>query len=95
MILKVVINEEDKIFELHEISCIYTEKGYLEGALKKDGTALEREIIVHEGQYWVNAKPGAEFGDDYWETIQVLTDAGSVLWEVKKLDIKLVKVEVH
>lgn len=94
MILKVVINEEDKIYEFHEISCIYTEKGYLEGALKKDGKALEREIIVHEGQYWVNAKPSAECGDDYWESIQVLTDAGSVLWEVKKSDIKLVKVEV-
>ena len=94
MILKVVHSEADKAYEFHEISNIYTENDYMEGALQKNGEALDREIIVNEGQIWINVLPGAEFGDDTWEVVQVLTDAGSVLWEAKNLDIELVKTEL-
>ena len=93
MLLKIVWSEADKAYEMHEISNIYTENDYLEAAIGKDKDSLQREIIVSEGQYWLNCKADAEFGDDGWEKAQVLTDTGFVLWEVENLDIELVKNE--
>lgn len=93
MILKLIYSEIDNAYEFHEISNVYTENDYLECAIGKNKEALDRQIVVNEGQYWLNAKEDAEFGDDCWEVVQVLTDAGHVLWEVKNLDVELIKNE--
>ena len=93
MLLKIVWSEADKATEVMEISNYYTENDYLEAAIGKNMTPGDREIIVNEGLIMINVNPDAE-GEDYWETIQVLSDGGFVLWETKNLDIELVKAEL-
>ena len=93
MILKIVWSEADKAEEVMEISNYYTENDYLEAAIGKNMSALDREIIVNEGEVWLNVKPDAEHGEDYWDEVVVLTDGGIELWKRKNLDIELVKQE--
>ena len=93
MILKIVWSEIDKSEEVMEISKYYTENDYLEVAIGKNMCALDREIIVNEGEVWLNVKSDAEHGEDYWEEVVVLTDGGVELWKTKNLDIELVKQE--
>lgn len=93
MILKIVWSEVDKAEEVMEISNYYCENTYLEAAIGKDKTSLDREIIVNEGEVWLNVQPDAEHGEDYWDEVVVLTDGGVELWKAKNLDIELVKKE--
>ena len=93
MILKIIWSGQDKAEEVMEISNYYTENDYLEAAIGKDKTALDREIIVNEGEVWVNVNPGAEHGEDYWEEVVILTDGGVELWKTRNLDIELIIAE--
>jgi len=92
MILKIIWSEEDKCEDVMEISNYYSEDDYLEAAIGKDMTSGDREIIVSEGLVMINVLPDAE-GEDYWETIQVLSDSGFVLWETKNINLELIKQE--
>ena len=93
MILKIVWSAVDKAEEVMEISNYYAEGNYLEAAIGKNMKAIDREIIVNEGEVWLNVKAGAENGEDYWEEVVVLTDGGVELWKRKNLDIELVRQE--
>lgn len=93
MILKIIWSEVDKVEEVMEISNYYSEGNYLEAAIGKDSSSLDREIIVNEGEVWLNVIAGAEHGEDYWEEVVVMTDGGVELWKAKNLDIELVKQE--
>lgn len=93
MILKIIWSEVDKAEEVMEISNYYTENDYLEVAIGKNKTSLDREIIVNEGEVWINVKPDAEHGEDYWDEVVILTDAGIELFKTTNLDIEQIKQE--
>lgn len=93
MILKIVWSKIDEAEETMEISNYYTEIGYLEASIGKNKTALDREIIVNEGEVWLNVKADAEHGEDYWDEVVILTDGGIELWKTTNLDIEQIKEE--
>ena len=93
MILKIVWSAADKAEEVMEISNYYAENDYLEAAIGKDKTSLDREIIVNEGEVWLNVNVDADNGEDHWEEVTVMTDGGVELWKTRNLDIELVKAE--
>lgn len=93
MIMKVIWSEIDKADEVMEISNYYTEINYLEVAIGKNKTQLDREIVVNEGELWINVKPDAEHGEDYWEEVIILTDGGFELYKTTNLDIEQIKEE--
>ncbi len=92
MIMKIIINPEDNMTEVCEISEYYTEPDYLEVVKGKEVNSGLKEIINQEGEIFIT-EDGE--GDNFWKEIIILTDAGFELLKIENLEWEEIQKELE
>ena len=88
MIMKIIINPEDNMTEVCEISEYYTEQDYLEVIKGKEVNPDLKEIINQDGEIFITDDGE---GDNYWKEIIIMSDAGFELLKIENLEWEKIK----
>ena len=92
MIMKIIINPEDEMVEVCEISKYYTENDYLEVIKGKETNPDLNEIIVSEGEIFITED---NEGDNFWKEVIIMSDAGFELLKINNLDWEQIQKELN